>query len=84
MELLKEIQIKVTTRGIRPEECEDRIIFMSMFNDIDWSKGRENFNVCFANSLQVGDNAKRFQKGHWSFLDPGDEGNMVWNARLQT
>ena len=32
--LLIEIQIKMTTRGIRPE----RIIFMSIFNDIDWTK----------------------------------------------
>ena len=32
---LKEIQVRMTVHGIRPEEFEDRIIFLSMFNDID-------------------------------------------------
>ena len=34
MGLLRESQTKITTRGIRPEEFEDRIIFMSMYNDM--------------------------------------------------
>ena len=39
VELLREIQMRMTTRGIKPAELEDRIIFMSMYNDdIDWSK----------------------------------------------
>ena len=47
---------------------------MSMFNDIGWTK-KENSNECFPNSLKVRGYAKRFQKGHWSLLGPGDEEN---------
>ena len=36
-ECLEEIQTRMTTCGIKPEEFEDRIIFMSVFNDIDWT-----------------------------------------------
>ena len=32
VELLKEIQIRMTTHGIKAEELEDRIIFMPMYN----------------------------------------------------
>ena len=35
VEILEEIHIKIATRGTRPEQFEDRIIFLSMFNDID-------------------------------------------------
>ena len=37
-QILKEIQDRVAVRQTCPEELEDRIIFMSMFNDIDWIK----------------------------------------------
>ena len=37
VEILAEIQTRVAVRGIRPEEFEDRIIFISMSNDIDWN-----------------------------------------------
>ena len=66
--LLIEIQIKMTTRGIRPE----RIIFMSIFNDIDWTKnGYYKKAFFFSKSQTVRDYAKRFQLGHWYFLGPG-------------
>ena len=71
MELPKEIQMKMATRGIRPEEFEDPIIFMSMFNDIDWTK-KGNSND-FSDSVNVSDYAKRFQKGHCPLLGPDDE-----------
>ena len=54
------------------EEFEDRIIFMSMFNDID-RKVRTSPMYVSANSLKVRDDAKRFQKRRWSLLGPGDE-----------
>ena len=73
VELLREVQTRVTTRGIKPEEFKDRIIFMSMYNDIDWSKGGEFFNECFTNSLKVRDYAHRCPKGRGSFLGPGTE-----------
>ena len=55
-----------------PEEFEDRIIFMSTFNDIDWTQ-KGNYKECFPNSHRVKDFAKRFPLGHWSVLGPGEE-----------
>ena len=48
------------------------IIFMSMFNDIDWTK-KGHSEKCISNSEQVKNYAKRFSRGHWSFLPSGDE-----------
>ena len=71
--------------GATLRKSESWIIFMSMFNDIDWSKGEDNSNNMFLpNSLKVREDAKRFQKRRWSLLGPGDEENMVWHAGLQT
>ena len=55
-----------------PEHFKGRIIFMSMFNDIDrWKRGnREN---CIANAHRFTEYARRFSRGHWSFLAPGSE-----------
>ena len=36
VEILRETQMRMTTRRTRLEEFVDRIIFMWMFNDIDW------------------------------------------------
>ena len=55
-----------------PEEFEDRIIVMSMFNDIDWTK-KGNHNEYFSSCEKVKDLAKRFPLGHWFFLAPGGE-----------
>ena len=38
LQILKEIHVRMTVRQTSPEEFEDRIIVMSMFNDIDWTK----------------------------------------------
>ena len=43
-----------------------------MFNDIDWTKNGHS-SECISNSEQVRDYAKKFQRGHWSFLGPGNE-----------
>ena len=51
----------MAVRQTSPEEFEDRIIFVSMFNNIDRTKKR-NSNECFSISLKVRDNAKRFQR----------------------
>ena len=34
---------------------------------------REEIQICFSNSEQVKNYAKRFLRGHWTFLGPGDE-----------
>ena len=51
---------------------KDQIIFMSMFNDLDWTrKGYEE--KCILNFEDVKIYAKRFSQGHWKFLVPEDE-----------
>ena len=51
---------------------KDGIVFMSMFNDIDWTK-RGNSAKCISNSEQVKNYAERFSRGNWTFSVPGDE-----------
>ena len=38
LQILQEIQTDLRERNIEPEKFTDRIIFVSMFNDIDWTK----------------------------------------------
>ena len=73
MEILKKTRKDLQDRNIEPGNVEDRIIFM-MFNGIDWTK-RGNSETCFSNSEQVKNYAKRFSRGHWTFLGPCDEKN---------
>ena len=74
LQVLTEIQEGMAVRRTFPEEFGDRIIFMCMFNDIDWTK-KGNCDECSSNSEKVKDFAKRFPLGHWSFLGPGEEEN---------
>ena len=48
-----------------PEHFKGRIIFMSMYNDIDGTK-RWNKENCIANAHRVTGYARRFARGHWS------------------
>ena len=43
-----------------------------MFNDVDWTKKR-NSSDCVSNSEKVRDFARRFPRGHWTLLCPGEE-----------
>ena len=55
-----------------PEQFKDRIIFMSVYNDIFWwDKG--NTEKCEKYSVTVANYAHRFPLGRWSFLGPGSE-----------
>ena len=47
LSILQEIQQELEKRKIQPEEFTDRIIFMSMFNDIVWNTNDEN---CVSNA----------------------------------
>ena len=69
IEILRHIQQDLNARQINPEKLEGRNIFMSMFNDA--MEG--NSDACISNSREVSDCAKKFQRGHWSFVGPGDE-----------
>ena len=72
LEILQKTQKDLQDQNIQPEKFEDRIVFMSMFDDINWAK-RGNSESCTSNSEQVKNYAKRFSRGHRSFLGPGDE-----------
>ena len=57
LQILQEIQQDLDRKIIQPEEFTDRIIFMSMFNDIDWTKEMMRFSV--SNAEKVKDYAMR-------------------------
>ena len=64
------------SQALRPwkssKKSENRIIFMSMFNDIDWTR-RGNSEECISSSEQVKNYAEKFTQGHWTFLGPGSD-----------
>ena len=70
LSLLREIQNVLETKNIKPEYFKDRIIFMSMFNDIVWKKVDDN---CISNAEEVKNYGMKFPPGHWTFLGPGSE-----------
>ena len=70
--ILEEIQNFMIELQCEPEQFEGRIIFMSMYNDIIWENG-EKQNYCIANAHRVTEYARRFTRGHWSFLGRGSE-----------
>ena len=70
------------SQDFRPEEFKDRIIFMSMCNDIAWSKGKNDEN-CSANAGKVRNHAMRFSQGHWTFLGPRSEEMWYGDFRAQ-
>ena len=72
LQSLQEIQQDLKRKSIEPEEFKDRIIFMSMFNDIDWTK-KGNDEICISNAEKVKNYAMRFLQAHWTFLGPGYE-----------
>ena len=63
LQFLQEIQTTMHEDRIQPEQFEDRIIFISMYNGIDWEK-QETKKLVFR-ILQM---LRRTPKGHWSFF----------------
>ena len=55
-----------------PEKFTERIIFMSIINDISW-RSKDNKKECESNAQLVSLYAKSFGAGQWSFLGPGSE-----------
>ena len=66
-QLLQEVQ-KLMEDGLKihPQNFEDRIIFVSMYNDTDWS-AKNNSSMSDENASRVSDNAKKFPMGYWIF-----------------
>ena len=73
LEILQKIQRDLQDRNIEPENVEDWIILVSMFNDIEWTKEKGHPEQCISSSEKVKNHAKRFSRGHWTSLGPGVE-----------
>ena len=56
-----------------PETFTERLVLMSMFNDILSCDKKDNEEECMANAKVVSILAKKFGKGQWSFIGPGSE-----------
>ena len=66
--MLRKVHDDIQNSNIKPKNCGDRLIFMSMFNDIEWNK-KNNEGECISNSEEIRDYAKRFSQGDWTVLD---------------
>ena len=66
LQLINKVHEFMTKMG-DPSQFNERIIFMSMFNDIIWGS-EDNERECDANATLVSIFAKRFPAGRWSFL----------------
>ena len=72
-ELLQEVTTMTNDEfKIQPQDGKDRIIFLSMHNDIDWNQ-KNNEEMCRRNSSRVSAYANDFPTGNWTFLGLGDE-----------
>ena len=72
LSLLEKIQNLMRDLKCELEHFKDRIIFMSKYNDIEW-KAKGNKERCEYNSQTVANYARKFPRGHWSFLEPRSE-----------
>ena len=68
MQLVHTILKDLERKRITPDQLGDRIIFMSMFNDIELEK-RGNEDSCALTSRALRDYSSRFKDGQWAFLD---------------
>ena len=68
--ILKEIQLDLERKNTEPDNFKDRLIFMSVFNDIVLS-GKRRMRI--ASRTQRKSRITLFQLGHWTFLGPGPE-----------
>ena len=80
LQIVQKMQGDLQERNIEPEKFKDRLIFTSMFNDIDWTR-KGNDEICISNSEKVKTHAKKFSQGHWTFLGPGDEKKWYGKAK---
>ena len=76
--ILEEILKFMTELHCEPEQFNDKIIFMSMYNDIVWGK-RGNTEKCETNSVTVANCARRFPLGTLVILGTWIREEMVGN-----
>ena len=79
LEQLREVQELMENEvKVQPQNLEDRIVLMSMYNDIDWTTG--SHEVCVWNSLCVVDHVGNFPGGYRSFFGLGVK--KKWHSTL--
>ena len=57
---------------IEQQNSKDRILFMSMYNDMGWT-ARNTASLSFKNSSKVPDHATKFSEGYWTFFGLGND-----------
>ena len=67
---------------VQPKNFEDRTIFLSMYNDIDWT-AKDNASICDQKSSEVSEYSAKFPRGSLDFLMSWKR-NMVRDVRIQT
>ena len=72
LQLSQEVESLLLRLDETPENLTERIVFMSMFNDISW-RSTDDEKECESNARLVSLYAKRFGTGQWSFLGPVSE-----------
>ena len=84
LEILCRIQNDLENSHIEPDTNNDRILFMSMFNDIDiYKTGYEDARTSTSNKVRQ--YASRFVQGHWAlFIGRGCESTVYSWVLLQT
>ena len=70
LQLVGEIRNMMAEMNCALEQCKDRSIFLSMFNDIVWKENNSRV-TCIANSVSESNYATKFLEGHWSYFGPG-------------
>ena len=77
VQILERTKTVMEEKGTKPAQFQDRIIFMFMYSDFEcWKKNNQN-EFC-NNAKRVAQCAENFKPGHWSFVEPGVETNVVW------
>ena len=71
LDFLSEIQADLQGKHVTPENFSARIVFMTMFNDIELEK-KGNEDSCPITSGKIKDYASKFNDGHWAFLGRGE------------
>ena len=84
LQILHQIQNDLQERNIELEKFGDRIIFMSMFNDIEWTaKGNEEFFRTQKKSKNMHQNSRK-DIGRSLDLETKRNGTLATTANQQT
>ena len=67
IEILERIKDLMEETGTQSAQCQDRIIFMSMYNDTEYWK-QNTRDECWNNAAQVAQNARGFKPVPWTFF----------------